>query len=93
VTPGALRLVVADDGRGMRDDAGQAEAGAARNGMGIPGMRSRLRDFGGSLEIHSGPRGTTLSAVVPLGAAKPWTRSSERFPPLAIALDGNSHQT
>jgi PAS domain S-box-containing protein len=92
MTPGALKLVIADDGRGMGSAAGQTEAGAARSGVGIPGMRSRLRDFGGSLEIRSGSRGTTLSAVVPLGPAKPWSRSTERAPSLATALNGGSHR-
>src|SRR5262249_32019810 len=54
MTPSALKLVVSDDGRGMRGPAGQTEA--APSGVGIPGMRSRLRHFGGTLEIHSSPR-------------------------------------
>jgi signal transduction histidine kinase len=29
-------------------------------------MRLRLEEFGGSLEIKSGPRGTALRATVPL---------------------------
>ena len=90
--PGALKLVIADDGRGMEAEAGHTETGAARSGVGIPGMRSRLRDFGGSLEIRSGSRGTTLSALVPLGPAKPWSRSTDRPPSLAIALNGGSHR-
>jgi PAS domain S-box-containing protein len=35
-------------------------------GVGIPGMRERLRQHGGSLEIRSESTGTTLTAVVPL---------------------------
>ena len=37
-------------------------------GLGILGMRERLRYVKGRLEIESGPQGTTLTAVVPLGA-------------------------
>jgi two-component system, NarL family, sensor kinase len=92
-TRSALRLVIADDGRGIRSQPGQAEAGAARSGMGIPGMRSRLRDFGGSLEIRSGPGGTTLIASVPLSTARHWLPSSEHASLLVAALDGNSHRT
>jgi signal transduction histidine kinase len=92
-TPGALRFVIADDGRGMGSEAGQAEAGSARSGMGIPGMRSRLRDFGGSLEIHSGSHGTTLTAFVPLSPAGHWSSATDRAPLLAVALDGNSQRT
>jgi PAS domain S-box-containing protein len=94
MTEDALKLVVSDDGCGMQDSAGQTQAGAAaRSGVGIPGMRSRLRDFGGSLEIRSGPRGTTLSAFIPLGESKPWVPSPERAATLALALNGNSQQT
>jgi signal transduction histidine kinase len=97
MTASALRIVVADDGRGMSGEPGhepgQMDWSAARSGVGIPGMRSRLRDFGGSLEIRSGSGGTTLSAYVPLGPAKHWSRSAERASALAVALDGGSHQT
>jgi two-component system, NarL family, sensor kinase len=93
MTASALKIVVADDGRGMCGEPGQMDWSSARSGIGIPGMRSRLRDFGGSLEIRSGTGGTTLSAFVPLSPAKHWSRSAERAPSLAVVLDGGSHQT
>jgi PAS domain S-box-containing protein len=89
MSAGALRLVIADDGRGMQ---GQVSTGVDRTGVGIPGMRARLREFGGSLEIRSGPRGTTLSAVVPLGTVVPWTRPRERAPSLAAAFENGTSQ-
>jgi two-component system NarL family sensor kinase len=88
----ALQLVIADDGRGMRGPAGQMGTAAARSGVGIPGMRSRLRDFGGSLEIRSGPGGTTLNALVPLGTAAHRARTRDRGAALAVALSG-PHRT
>lgn len=98
MTPGALKLVVSDDGRGMRGPAGEPEARAAPSGVGIPGMRARLRDFGGTLEIHSGSRGTTLSAVVPLGRAglrprAPDPTLPDLSPMLVATLDGGPHQS
>jgi two-component system, NarL family, sensor kinase len=93
MTDSVLRLVIADDGRGMCGATGPVETIAARSGVGIPGMRSRLRDFGGSLDIRSSPRGTTLSALVPLDAATPRSRTRERRPELATALAGNPHRT
>lgn len=87
LTPSALTLAVSDDGRGMCGPAGEREA--AQNGVGIPGMRSRLREFGGTLEIHSGTRGTTLSATVPLAMTWDWPRMhQQRTPSVAGALDG-----
>jgi signal transduction histidine kinase len=35
-------------------------------GLGIVGMRERLRYVNGRLEIQTGPQGTTLTASVPL---------------------------
>ena len=35
-------------------------------GVGIAGMRERLKELGGSLEIESDPTGTLLRASVPL---------------------------
>jgi PAS domain S-box-containing protein len=90
MTTTALRLVVADDGRGMSGPTGPAETIAARSGVGIPGMRSRLRDFGGSLEIRSGPGGTTLSAFVPLDSGIRRSRARDRSPELATVLGGSS---
>jgi signal transduction histidine kinase len=72
----ALRLIVADDGCGMPDTNGRAE-GNLRNGMGIPGMKARLREFDGRLEIRSGPHGTTIAAIVPLRAGRHWPVSGE----------------
>jgi PAS domain S-box-containing protein len=92
-TGASLKLVIADDGRGMCGQAGQTETLAARSGVGIPGMRARLRDFGGSLEIRSGPGGTTLCALVPLGSAAHRSHTRNLGTELAAALGGNSHRT
>ena len=60
-------LVVKDDGRGLPqmvlDPTGD---GVQSLGVGIPGMRERLRLLGGRLEISSNGRGTTLTGIVPL---------------------------
>jgi two-component system NarL family sensor kinase len=63
-----LVLIVRDDGHGARgilDDQGD------NLGVGIPGMRARLRQLGGRLEIVDSPRGLTVKAIVPLNAARP----------------------
>ena len=92
VTPSALRLVVSDDGRGMSGPEGQGEP--AQMGVGIAGMRSRLRDFGGTLEIHSGGRGTTLIGIVPLPTVKRRPRPLQRAPSsVEGALGDGSHRS
>jgi PAS domain S-box-containing protein len=35
-------------------------------GVGIPGMRERIRQLGGDLLIHSSPAGTVVEAIVPI---------------------------
>jgi PAS domain S-box-containing protein len=85
-TSSALRLVVSDDGRGFPAPDGQAEP--AQKGVGIAGMRARLRDFGGTLEIRSNGRGTTLVGIVPLPTPKARPRAPERAPSVVGALHG-----
>jgi signal transduction histidine kinase len=61
-----FRIRILDDGRGMRIPVdGQVSA----EGVGIPGMRSRLRHLGGDLIILSGRRGTVVIATVPIVAS------------------------
>jgi PAS domain S-box-containing protein len=65
--PKELVLTVADEGHGFPSAA--LEMAGPENadiGVGIPGMRERLRQLGGQLHIQSGSRGTTLTANVPL---------------------------
>ena len=68
-TDAHFKLRINDNGCGM--PAGQARSGskAISFGVGIPAMRARLQQMGGSLEIRSssaiGRRGTTLCAVIP----------------------------
>ena len=58
-----LKLSVRDEGQGF-DQA--AQTGSAPSGVGIEGMRGRLRSLGGNLEMRSGPQGTEVVASVPL---------------------------
>ena len=64
-----FRLRVTDDGRGMPINQARSGPKAISFGVGIPAMRARLRQLGGTLEIHSssatGGRGTMLCAELP----------------------------
>jgi PAS domain S-box-containing protein len=65
--PDQAELTVTDEGRGI--PPGLLERGGrhgAKLGVGIPGMRERIRQLGGQFEIVSGNNGTTLTAIVPL---------------------------
>ena len=62
-----LILQIEDRRKGLREKAEPTKpAGDIGAGVGIPGMRERLRQHGGHLEIRSDGTGTTLRAVVPL---------------------------
>jgi two-component system NarL family sensor kinase len=55
-----VHVVVADDGRGIPAEL--------QPGVGLLGMKERLRELGGRLTIHRGSPGTVLAASLPLTA-------------------------
>jgi PAS domain S-box-containing protein len=60
---GRLRLEVEDDGKGLPPTADLDEIDTI--GVGIPGMRARVRQFGGELEVLSREAGVLVRATVP----------------------------
>lgn len=67
-----VTLLVKDEGCGLPKDVADPNPGVVPPvGVGIAGMRERVRNFGGKLEIRSTARGTTLSVVLPLAEWKP----------------------
>ena len=59
-----VHLVISDDGKGIRIDQGHWDAKSPKLGVGIPGMKARIRHFGGKLDVRSRPSGTIVHAVV-----------------------------
>lgn len=59
-----IALSVEDRGVGMRADALERVRGGAGVGVGIAGMRERLAQLGGRLEIQSGANGTVVRALI-----------------------------
>jgi signal transduction histidine kinase len=53
-----VRLTVVDDGAGF-------DPAMATGGFGLAGMRSRAEQIGGSVTVHSGPAGTSVTVEVP----------------------------
>jgi PAS domain S-box-containing protein len=60
---------VADSQRGEMDASGQDCIGQL--GVGLRGMRERMRQIDGKLEFRSGPAGTTVIATVPIKKSSP----------------------
>jgi PAS domain S-box-containing protein len=71
----ACELRVIDTGKGML-----TSSPGGNLGVGIPGMRERLRNLGGRLEIRSSPEGTTIMAMLPFQRRKtcPCGQSAQR---------------
>lgn len=66
---GMLTLVVADDGRGLPEEAAAGDGG---QGFGFVNMRERIAGIGGRVDIVSRPgEGTRVTFEVNLGAAEP----------------------
>jgi PAS domain S-box-containing protein len=63
--PGEVKLEVIDDGRGIKDETLSKIVGGATAGVGLRGMRERVRQLGGSLEVRSNGKGATVIATVP----------------------------
>ena len=71
-TPEEVSLIVQDSGGGLpRNGDGRPEMPASRLGVGIAGMRERMRQLGGRMKIDSGPTGTTVTAVLPAAGRTP----------------------
>lgn len=68
-TGSEIRLSVRDAGKGIPSDKLSSGNTAAGLGVGIAGMRERMRQLGGHLHIASDRSGTTVAAVLPLTPA------------------------
>jgi signal transduction histidine kinase len=64
--PGKVRLELEDAGRGIPEEKLRAFESRGRLGVGISGMRERARQFGGTIEITSSAKGTTVVAIIPV---------------------------
>lgn len=69
-----VQLQVIDHGRGLPDEVLQRfESTGSNTGVGLAGMRERVKELGGQLNIQSNPDGTTLSVRIPIAEGQPGT--------------------
>jgi signal transduction histidine kinase len=64
-----LTVQVGDEGVGIPPDIHILMSVGTNHGVGLSGMRERVRELGGTLEIQSSERGTTVTAQFPLAKA------------------------
>jgi signal transduction histidine kinase len=63
-----LVLQIEDEGKGIASEKLLQIASFGAPGVGLRGMRERIKDFGGNLEIASGEKGTQIRVSIPLTA-------------------------
>ena len=77
---GKLMFEVSDNGRGIAQDRLRQLHGTDGNaGVGIAGMRERIRELGGQFKIDSGKNGTIVSVVIPISKAVDLTETKRGF--------------
>ena len=62
----SLRLEIEDAGKGIPPEKQSLLTSPGASGVGVSGMRERLRQLGGSLEIQSDANGTRVTATLPV---------------------------
>jgi signal transduction histidine kinase len=75
-----LTLEISDNGGGIpQERLARLRESADHSGVGLAGMRERVRELGGEFEIRSDHRGTTISVCLPLASSSPAAQPSVRF--------------
>jgi signal transduction histidine kinase len=65
-----LRVEVRDDGKGISSEKQSEMACTGKTGVGMRGMRERVRQFGGQLEVISAPGQTVVAATLPIAEVR-----------------------
>ena len=60
---------ISDDGRGIPEDILAKFRGGSAPGIGLAGMRERLAEFGGQINVESSSAGSVIEAIIPTGAS------------------------
>lgn len=71
-----LQLEIADNGKGIAAEyLRRFQSSSGQGGVGIPGMRERVRQLGGHLELRSSENGTTVLVSLPTASSTTLTQS------------------
>jgi PAS domain S-box-containing protein len=92
-SPGEIQLEVSDQGRGMSREIQENFSTGRGSGVGLRGMRERIRQLGGSLQIYSNGDGTSVHVRLPVDKERVSNREGETlaFPREDPAQDSSSH--
>jgi PAS domain S-box-containing protein len=75
--PGQIALEIKDEGRGIPQEKLSKIASTGLPGVGLRGMRERIMDFHGELEITSRAKGTDIKIIIPLDATAQGVRLAD----------------
>lgn len=64
--PGEIQLQVSDQGHGMNHEIQDKFLAGKSSGVGLRGMRERIRQLGGRMQIQSSGNGTSIVVVLPI---------------------------
>jgi signal transduction histidine kinase len=64
--PQNVTVEIRDQGQGISQNGETMQSGPALPGVGIQGMRERVRQLGGNFEIQSAPGNTVVRANIPI---------------------------
>ncbi|MGB9432482.1 MAG: ATP-binding protein, partial [Candidatus Acidiferrum sp.] len=70
-TDDEVSLLVRDDGKGIHRNVLERFWAGQAGGIGLAGMRERLAELGGTLEVESSPNGTQIRATLPTQQCDP----------------------
>ncbi|MGA8504287.1 MAG: sensor histidine kinase [Candidatus Sulfotelmatobacter sp.] len=82
-----LRVEIEDAGKGIPLDKESAFFSSAHTGVGLRGMRERIRQLGGTLQIQSTGHGTRVTAVLPVLCPAPVVAAQEVGQRVAITSE------
>jgi PAS domain S-box-containing protein len=68
-SPSDIYLEVRDEGKGVPAEKLSRIAGAGDSGVGLRGMKERVKGLDGELQIQSDEKGTVIRVVIPTGAS------------------------
>jgi signal transduction histidine kinase len=67
---GRITVQICDNGKGLESKNYRVYSATVTPGVGIQGMRERVRQLGGQFDIRSGATGTTVMATLPVDDAE-----------------------
>jgi signal transduction histidine kinase len=66
-----VALAIQDHGKGIpQDTLDRFKKSGTNVGVGLAGMRERIKELGGTFHLESGPKGTLLKAILPIASAE-----------------------